>query len=34
MSVENILLEKALGNAETMQNDLKEKANMTEVSFY
>uniref|UniRef100_A0A4W5MCW0 Synaptonemal complex protein 1 n=1 Tax=Hucho hucho TaxID=62062 RepID=A0A4W5MCW0_9TELE len=30
MSVENILLEKALGNAETMQNDLKEKANMTE----
>ncbi|XP_042174416.1 synaptonemal complex protein 1 isoform X1 [Oncorhynchus tshawytscha] len=30
MSVENILLEKALGNAESMQNDLKEKANMTE----
>uniref|UniRef100_A0A8C7KG57 Synaptonemal complex protein 1-like n=1 Tax=Oncorhynchus kisutch TaxID=8019 RepID=A0A8C7KG57_ONCKI len=30
MFVENILLEKALGNAETMQNDLKEKANMTE----
>ncbi|KAK6327057.1 hypothetical protein J4Q44_G00027020 [Coregonus suidteri] len=30
MSVEKILLEKALEKAETMQNDLKEKSNMTE----
>ncbi|CAB1333837.1 unnamed protein product [Coregonus sp. 'balchen'] len=31
MSVEKFLLEKALEKAETMQNDLKEKSNMTEV---
>lgn len=30
-SAENNLLEKALEKAETMQNYLKEKANMTEV---
>lgn len=33
-SAENNLLEKALEKAETMQNYLKEKANMTEVWFY